>query len=147
MKMSELEAHALFCVANKLPLSVLITKPKFSVPEQIIHPFENIPYQMDCYRFTFDENCKHREIGGIEIIAIVDPREQPLLTGAAQTSEELKIGEATCLSPYTSTMLENHVRVEDSYVIDSREKQIVIEGRVDDVMKVLKYIKEGEKID
>lgn len=137
MKMSELEAHAQFCIMNKLPLSVLIKKPQFSAPEQIVHPFENISYQMDCYRFTFDENCKHREIGGIEIIAVVNP----------QTSEELKIGEATCLSPYTSTMLENHVRVEDGYVIDSREKQIVIEGRVEDVMKVLKYIKEGEKND
>ena len=137
MKKSELEAHAQFCIANKLPLSILVTEPGLAFPVQITHPFENIPTQMEYYKYRYDDDCKRKDIEGYEIIAIVDPAEPTLATG-----------EATLL-PYasslrTSPLRKNHIRVEDSYGIESREKQIFIEGRVEDVMKIMKYIKAGE---
>lgn len=135
MKMSDLEEHAKQCLAYNLPLQVMISMGDFQSPELITNPPENIAKKMIYCKATYDENCNHRHVDNISIIA------------AIHSSEELKIGEATCLSPYTSSLLENHVRVEDGYTVESREKQIVIEGRLEDVMKVLKYIKEGEKND
>ena len=133
--MSELVAHAEYCIANKLPLSILVQEPRQPLPEQITHPFENIPSKMEYYKVAFDDDCKRVSVDGMEIVAVVDPSEPTLLTG-----------EAISL-PYMSPLRKNHVRVEDGYVIDSREKQIVIEGRVEDVMQVLKYIKAGESND
>lgn len=134
MKMSELEAHAKQCLKNNLPLQVMISLPDFQSPELITNPPENIAKKMAYYKATYDGNCNHLHASGISILDVI------------HASDELKIGEATLL-PYSSTMLENHVRVEDGYAIDSREKQIVLEGRVEDVMQVLKYIKAGENND
>ena len=130
MKMSELEEHAQQCLKNNLPLQVLISMPNFNSPELITNPPENIIQKVDYYKATYDENCNHKRADGISIVDVV------------HDSHELKVGEA--LLPCSFGLQENHIRVEDSYVVDSRSKSYILEGRVEDVMQVLKYIKAGE---
>lgn len=60
-------------------------------------------------------------------------------------SEKWNVGEA--LLPYNAQILENHIRVEDSYTIGERCKTRTFEGGVEDVLKVLAFFKEGKSND
>lgn len=126
MKMSELEEHAKKCLMNNLPLQVMVSLGDYQSPELITNPPENITKKMIYYKATYDENCNHRHVDNISILGIV------------HSSEELKDGEATLL-PYISPLLENHVRVEDRCTVEAREKQMIVEGEVEDVIKILQY--------
>lgn len=75
--------------------------------------------------------CKGK-LGASDIFTTVEPSEPSLMTGEA------------ILQPYPSSLRKNHIRVEDEYVIGSRVKQVVIEGRAEDVIKILKCLKVGE---
>ena len=124
MKMSELEAHAQICVENNLPLVTLVGMPGFTSPELITTPPENIMEKMKYYKETYDEECNHLMVKGNSIIEVV------------HSEPELLVGQT--ILPHHS-LLENHIRVEDSYTIDAREKRFIVEGQIDDVLKVLQF--------
>lgn len=133
MKMSELEEHAQQCLKNNLRLKVLVSMLDYQSPELVTIPPENIVRKMVYYKATYDENCVHKNVETISLVGVIND------------FEELKVGEA--LLPCSFGLQENHIRVEDSYVVDSRSKSYILEGRVEDVMQVLKYIKAGESND
>ncbi len=129
MKFSKLKAHATHCLKNNLSLQVLVDMPKFQdEPVLIVTPPENIEKNIEHYKDFYDKKCKHRYEKGVRISGVVH--------GSEELTAELKEG-IGILSPLKPQLLENHIRYERSYNMGERGKSILIEGRVEDVLKII----------
>lgn len=127
MKFSKLELQATHCLKHNLPLQVLIDMPVFPSPELVVIPPENISKKMKQFKENFDEDCKHKYDQGVSISEVVHASEE-------LTTELKGIGIASPLKPQ---LRKNHIRYEHSYTVGANDRSIMIEGRVDDVLKIM----------
>lgn len=128
MKFSKLELHATHCLKHNLPLQVLMDIPVFPSPEMVVIPPENISKKMQYFKEIFDEDCKHKYDKGVSISEVVDFSEE--------LTTEIKQGIGIS-SPLKPQLRKNHIRYEESYIVGANDRFILVEGRVEDVLKIM----------
>ncbi len=127
MKFSKLELHATHCLKHNLPLRVLMDNPVFPSPEMVVIPPENISKKMKGFKEIFDDDCKHKYDKGVSISEVV--------FSEGLTSE---IKQGIRISPPLEPQLrKNHIRYEESYTVGANDRFISVEGRVEDVLKIM----------